>query len=34
VVIRAVAAGERVSGNFAIPHRRRLRRLAERDPKP
>jgi hypothetical protein len=32
VVIRA--AGRRVSGNFAIPHRHLLRRLAERDPKP
>jgi hypothetical protein len=29
-----VAAGERVGGNFAIPHRRLSRRLAAREPKP
>jgi len=32
VVIRNVIAGTRVSGNFAVPHRRLLRMLATLDP--
>jgi len=32
VVIRNVTAGTRVSGNFAVPHRRLLRTLAALDP--